>query len=66
VGREGAQRDLITPTNAPLRTAKPCGPGIPVLMPAQRVSVVARQGQTSRSLGRARSNRHTIAQGRPG
>jgi hypothetical protein len=32
------------PTDALVRTAKPCGPGIPVLMPAQRASVIVKAG----------------------
>jgi len=62
------KRDLITRTNAHLRTAKPCGPGIPVLMPSSCLLWRARgrRGQDSRSPGRARSNRNTIAQGRLG
>ncbi len=52
-------------TNNTDRTVKSCGPGIPVLMPCRRASVAHRQGQESRSLGRARITRNPFAQGRP-
>ncbi|WP_315765294.1 MULTISPECIES: hypothetical protein [unclassified Bradyrhizobium] len=54
-GRVGLQRDLIMPTNSPMCTVKPRGPGIPVLMPSSRRRLRGRQGQERRSLGRARS-----------
>ena len=34
-GRVGLQCGSFTRTNNPMRTAKPCGPGIPVLMPSE-------------------------------
>jgi hypothetical protein len=52
-------------TNNTDRTVKSCGSGIPVLMPCRRASVAHKQGQESRSLGRARISRKAIAQGRP-
>jgi len=52
-------------TNNTDRTVKSCGSGIPVLMPCRRASVAHRQGQESRSLGRARISRNPFAQGRP-
>ncbi|MGY4307569.1 hypothetical protein ACVIJ6_004812 [Bradyrhizobium sp. USDA 4369] len=56
------------PTNDPMRTAKSCGPGIPVLMPSSRCQVRRARGgrgQDSRSPGRVRISRQTIARGRP-
>ncbi|WP_315789753.1 hypothetical protein, partial [Bradyrhizobium sp. SZCCHNR3027] len=43
-GRVGLQRDLIMPTNSPMCTVKPRGPGIPVLMPSSRRRLRGRQG----------------------
>ena len=63
-GRGMSQR-LIARTNDMVRTAKSCGPGIPVLMPCRRAGVVYRQGQESRSLGRSRISRKPIARGMP-
>ena len=49
------------------RTAKSCGPGLPALRPSAGafLALVATRGQESRSPGRARISRQTIAQGRP-
>jgi hypothetical protein len=49
------------------RTAKSCGPGIPVLMPRSRCfdERCGRRGQERRSPGRSRISVKTIAQGRP-
>jgi len=44
---------------------KSCGPDVPVLTSAQRVCVVAKRGQSSRSPGRSRISVKTIAQGMP-
>jgi hypothetical protein len=49
-----------------VRTAKSCGPGIPVLMPSVAKMIARRRGQSSRSPGRVRISRQTIAQGRSG
>jgi hypothetical protein len=57
-GRDVAQRAVSSPTNGTLRTAKSCGPGLPVLRPSARRSTSARRwGQESRSPGRARISR---------
>jgi hypothetical protein len=51
-----------------LRTAKSCGPGLPVLRPSHDAfdEHHARRGQESRSPGRSRISRNAIAQGGPG
>jgi hypothetical protein len=66
-GREAIVRGfLFARTSGALRTAKSCGPGLPVLRPsATRLRVVAIRGQSSRSPGRVRISRKAIAQGRP-
>jgi len=60
-------RSMVSmPTNDPDATVKSRGSGIPVLMPSRRMTNRWRRGQDSRSPGRARISRNTIARGRPG
>jgi hypothetical protein len=67
VGVSGCSVILIMPTNNPMRTVKSCGSGLPVLRPRSRTRWVGdRRGQDSRSPGRSRIHRKTIAQGMPG
>ena len=64
-GCDGRASDGRRPACA--RTAKSCGPGVPVLTPcATRSRVVAERGQESRSPGRVRISRKPFARGRPG
>jgi hypothetical protein len=66
-GRIGLQRGLILArTNDPVRTVKPCGPGIPVLMPSLARTFRGRRGQERRSPGRARSSRSNYRAGKAG
>ncbi len=66
-GRGMSQHVLHMRTNGMTRTAKSCGPGIPVLMPSSRCfdERRGRRGQESRSPGRARISVKTVVQGRP-
>jgi len=74
-GRVGLQHDFHADERSDA-TVKSRGSGIPVLMPramrlrivadAMMRSIVAKRGQDSRSPGRARISRNTIAQGRSG
>ncbi|MGC2082397.1 MAG: hypothetical protein WA702_03445 [Bradyrhizobium sp.] len=61
------QRDLIMPTNNPIRTVKSYGPGIPVLMPrAMRFALSRYGGKKAGPRGEYEAAVKTIAQGRPG
>jgi hypothetical protein len=51
-GRGVSQRSIASRTNGMLRTVKSCGPGIPVLMPCRRASVV--HPRNARALSRTR------------
>jgi hypothetical protein len=52
-------------TNIPMRTVKPCGPGIPVLMPSARGRFARDGGKNAGPRGELGVNRKAIAQGRP-
>jgi len=66
-GRDHAQRAACMRTNGWARTAKSCGPGLPVLRPSLRDvdASCGRRGQERRSPRRARISRNPFAQGRP-
>ena len=65
-GRSGLQRGLILArTNIPMRTVKPCGPGIPVLMPSLRRRFAGDGGKNAGPRGELGAAVPTIAQGRP-
>src|SRR4051812_19585003 len=67
-GRIESQRgSVLRRRTVQMRTAKPCGPGIPELMPAQCVDALSRKrGQESRSPGRARSKPSNHCAGKAG
>jgi hypothetical protein len=64
-GRDVSQCIFDARTNGRARTAKSCGPGIPVLMPSLRATSARATGAISRSPGRSRISVKTVAQGRP-
>src|SRR4051812_27062442 len=53
------------PTNDPVRTVKPCGPGIPELMPSAQRWIAGDGGKTAGPRGERGVSRKAIAQGRP-
>ena len=65
VGVSGCSVSDLARTNIPMRTVKPCGPGIPVLMPSSRRRFADDGGKNAGPRGELGAAVQTIAQGRP-